>query len=97
MPSPSIDWLANDGVKEIPIEKRDGAELSHVSGKLPDGTVATVQIAPEHSPMANYGFDVTPAHLVTALVTERGICSASVEGLRGLFPDLADGKGKMHA
>jgi methylthioribose-1-phosphate isomerase len=97
VPSPSIDWLANDGVKEIPIEKRDGAELSHVSGKLPDGTVATVQIAPEHSPMANYGFDVTPAHLVTALVTERGICSASVEGLRGLFPDLADGKGKMHA
>lgn len=97
LPSPSIDWHANDGVKDIPIEQRDGAELSHVSGKLPDGTVATVQIAPEHSPMANYGFDVTPAHLVTALVTERGVCAASAEGLRGLFPDLADGKGKMHA
>lgn len=97
LPSPSIDWNFDDGVDEIPIEERDGSELSHVSGRLPDGTIARVDIAPEHSPMANYAFDVTPAHLVTALVTERGICAASAEGLRGLFPDLAAAKGKAHA
>ncbi|HZP71320.1 MAG TPA: S-methyl-5-thioribose-1-phosphate isomerase [Pseudolabrys sp.] len=97
LPSPSIDWRVDDGIGEIPIEQRDGSELSRISGKLPDGTIATIDIAPEHSPMANYGFDVTPAHLVTALVTERGICAASAEALRGLFPDLAGAKGKRHA
>lgn len=97
LPSSTIDWRVNDGVAEIPIEQRDGSELSHISGKLPDGTIATIDIAPEDSPMANYAFDVTPAHLVTGLVTERGVCAASAEGLRALFPDLAAGKEKMHA
>jgi methylthioribose-1-phosphate isomerase len=65
---------------------------------LADGTVAQVDIAPENSPVANYAFDVTPAHLVTALVTERGICAASPEGLRRLFPDVAPvGKGRAYA
>jgi methylthioribose-1-phosphate isomerase len=98
LPSPSIDWHIDDGVNGIAIEERDGSELSHISGRLPDGTVAQVDIAPENSPMANYAFDVTPAHLITALVTERGICAASPEGLRRLFPDLAPvDKGKAYA
>jgi methylthioribose-1-phosphate isomerase len=87
LPSPSIDWQIEDGIKEIPIEQRDGAELSHVKGRLADGRIVEVDIAPEGSAMANYGFDVTPAHLVTALVTERGICAASSAGLRALFPN----------
>jgi len=89
LPSPTIDWTLQDGVKEIPIEERGGEELSRMSGRLPDGTVVEVNIAPEGSAMANYGFDVTPAHLVTGLITERGTCAASAEGLRGLFPDRA--------
>jgi methylthioribose-1-phosphate isomerase len=97
LPSPTIDWRVSDGVAEIPIEQRDGSELSRITGKLPDGTTATIDIAPEDSPMANYAFDVTPAHLVTGLVTERGICAASADGLRELFPDLAAATGNVHA
>jgi methylthioribose-1-phosphate isomerase len=89
LPSPTIDWTLQDGVKEIPIEERGGEELSRMSGRLPDGTVVEVNIAPEGSAMANYAFDVTPAHLVTGLITERGVCAASADGLRGLFPDRA--------
>ena len=89
LPSPTIDWTLEDGVKEIPIEERGGEELSHIRGRLPDGSVVDVNIAPEGSPMANYAFDVTPAHLVTGLITERGVCAASAEGLRGLFPGRA--------
>ncbi|MCW5692461.1 MAG: S-methyl-5-thioribose-1-phosphate isomerase [Pseudolabrys sp.] len=88
-PSPSIDWTIRDGVREIPIEERSGAELSHISGRLPDGSVVEVDIAPEGSAMANYAFDVTPAHLVSGLITERGVCAASADGLRSLFPDRA--------
>jgi methylthioribose-1-phosphate isomerase len=89
LPSPSIDWRIEDGIKEIPIEQRDTSELSRVSGRLPDGTITEVDIAPADSAMANYAFDVTPAHLVTGLITERGVCAASRDGLRQLFPDLA--------
>jgi methylthioribose-1-phosphate isomerase len=89
LPSPTIDWTLQDGVKEIPIEQRGGEELSHISGRLPDGSVVEVTIAPEGSAMANYAFDVTPAHLVSGLITERGVCAASAQGLRGLFPDRA--------
>ena len=88
-PSPSIDWTLQDGLREIPIEQRGGEELSHISGRLPDGSVVEVDIAPEGSAMANYAFDVTPAHLVSGLITERGVCAASADGLRGLFPDRA--------
>jgi len=86
-PSPSIDWTLRDGVREIPIEERDAREVSHLSGRLADGTVATVALLPEGSRAANPAFDVTPARLITGLITERGVCAASAEGLRALFPE----------
>jgi methylthioribose-1-phosphate isomerase len=91
LPSPTIDWTLEDGVRDIPIEQRDGRELTDISGRLPNGEVVTVRVTPEGSPVANYGFDVTPARLVTALITERGVCAASTEGLRSLFPERARG------
>ena len=98
VPSPSIDWLVDDGVAGIPIEQRDASEVSRISGRLPDGTIVQVEIAPEGSAMANYAFDVTPAHLVTGLVTERGVCDASSKGLRRLFPEAAGtAESKAHA
>jgi methylthioribose-1-phosphate isomerase len=87
LPSPTIDWSVADGVREIPIEQRQGSEVSDIAGRLPNGEVATVRITPDGSPVANYAFDVTPARLVTALVTERGICAASPAGLATLFPE----------
>jgi methylthioribose-1-phosphate isomerase len=89
LPSSSIDWQIEDGLKEIPIEQRDGCELSRITGKLADGRIVEVDIAPEGSAMANFAFDVTPAHLVTALITERGACAASPTGLKTLFPSNA--------
>jgi methylthioribose-1-phosphate isomerase len=88
-PSPSIDWTIRDGLREIPIEERSPRELSHLAGRLPDGTVATVALLPEGSPAANPAFDVTPARLVTGLITERGLCPANAAGLRSLFPEYA--------
>ena len=85
----SVHSTVRDGVKEIPIEQRAGEELSRIAGRLPDGKVVTVDIAPETSPMANYAFDVTPARLVTALVTERGACPATEAGMATLFPERA--------
>lgn len=87
LPSPSIDWNLTDGVRDIPIEQRDGREVSHIMGRTDRGEIATVCVTPEGSPAANYGFDVTPARLVTALITERGVCAASREGLLSLFPE----------
>ena len=89
LPSPSIDWTVRDGIQEIPIEQRGGEELSRISGRLADGTVVTVDLAPEGSTMANYAFDVTPSRLITALITERGVCPATAEGLEKLFPERA--------
>ncbi len=89
LPSPTIDWTVSDGIEEIPIEQRDGKELSTMTGRAGDGKIVTVEIAPRGSAMANYAFDVTPARLVTALVTERGPCAASEEGLKKLFPERA--------
>jgi methylthioribose-1-phosphate isomerase len=86
LPSPTIDWRVQDGVAEIPIEERGGDEVSFVQGKL-DGQVTRVRISPEATPAANPAFDVTPARLVTGLITERGICDASAAGLQALFPD----------
>lgn len=87
LPGPTIDWSIEDGLGEIPIEERDGRELSEVSGRTPEGKIATVRITPENSPVANYAFDVTPARLVTGLITERGVCAASSDGLGGLYPE----------
>jgi len=75
-----------DGLREIPIENRSAREVTHLSGRLADGSVATVAIMPEGSGAANPAFDVTPARLVTGLITERGVAPASESGLRRLFP-----------
>jgi methylthioribose-1-phosphate isomerase len=87
LPSTTIDWTVADGVAEIPIEERSQAEVTDITGRLPDGSVATVRVAAGGSPAANPAFDVTPARLVTGLITERGRCDASAAGLAGLFPE----------
>jgi methylthioribose-1-phosphate isomerase len=87
LPSPSIDWTLADGVAEIPIEQRDEAEVTRITGQTSEGGIETVRLTPTGSPAANYAFDVTPARLVTAFITERGNCPASRDGLRSLFPD----------
>lgn len=86
LPYSTIDWTLADGAK-IPIEERDKSEVLKMSGRLPSGEVATVAIAAKGSSAVNPAFDVTPARLVTGLVTERGICAASSEGLAGLYPE----------
>lgn len=89
LPSPTIDWTVADGVNEIPIEERSGDEVSLVWGRTAGGKVEQVRISPDQTPAANPAFDVTPARLVTGLVTERGIAEASAEGLAALFPERA--------
>jgi methylthioribose-1-phosphate isomerase len=88
-PSPSIDWSLADG-RAIPIEERDPREVTEIAGRLPDGSIARVQLTPDGSAAANPAFDVTPARLVTGLITERGICAASHEGLASLFPEFRE-------
>jgi methylthioribose-1-phosphate isomerase len=85
-PAPTIDWELDSGAA-IPIERRDEREVTHIEGWTEAGRRVAVRLTPEDSPAANYAFDVTPARLVTALVTERGICPASREGLVALFPE----------
>jgi methylthioribose-1-phosphate isomerase len=87
LPSPTIDWEVGDGVAEIPIEERPPEELTLVHGRTNDGMLTAVEIAPPGCPAGNFAFDVTPARLITGLVTERGIGSASIEGLLALFPE----------
>ncbi len=89
LPGPTIDWTLHDGLREIPIEQRDGRELSEVTGRTAEGGIASVRITPEASPVANYAFDVTPARLVSGLITERGVCTASSQGLLSLYPEQA--------
>jgi methylthioribose-1-phosphate isomerase len=89
LPSPTIDWTVDDGVREIPIEERGEAEVTHVQGLDPEGRIVQVRIAPASTRARNPAFDVTPAALVTGLVTERGVCAASTDGLAGLFPERA--------
>ena len=86
LPSSTVDWRMRDGVREIPIEERDAREVTHLTGETADGDLATIRVTPKGSPAVNYGFDVTPARLVTGLITERGICAASEAGLMSLFP-----------
>jgi methylthioribose-1-phosphate isomerase len=86
LPSTTIDWSLNDGISEIPIEQRNPEEVSMMEGML-DNEIHEFRILPEKSPVANYGFDVTPARLVTGLITERGICKATREGILNLFPE----------
>ncbi len=89
LPSPSIDFTVADGVAEIPIEQRGPDEVATMTGRAADGRIETVRVVPEHSPVANYAFDVTPARLVTGLITERGVIAASRTALAGAFPDRA--------
>ena len=84
LPFSTIDWELQDGLKEIPIEERSSEEVTRITGKSASGEVITVHIAPEGSRAANFAFDVTPAHYVTALITERGVCPASAKGLAQL-------------
>src|SRR6185312_12790037 len=87
LPSPTIDWSLSDGVRDIPIEERDPAEVTEIAGRLASGGAVRVRLVPDGSPAANFAFDVTPARLVTGLITERGVCPASREGLLALFPE----------
>ena len=87
LPGPTIDWTIQDGLAEIPIEELPGAEVAEIAGMTAGGDIASVRLVPEASPVANPAFDVTPARLVTGLITERGVCPASREGLRSLYPE----------
>jgi methylthioribose-1-phosphate isomerase len=89
LPSTTIDWTMRDGLQEIPIEQRSDEEVRYIQG-LCKGEVEKVLLCPPNTKAANYGFDVTPARLVTGLITERGICAASEAGLIGLFGEQAD-------
>jgi methylthioribose-1-phosphate isomerase len=87
LPSPTIDWAVIDGVKEIPIEERNGIEVSHISGIQSSGEWGSVRVIPEGSNTGNPAFDVTPKRLVTGLITERGVTEASANGLSKMFPE----------
>jgi methylthioribose-1-phosphate isomerase len=93
LPSPTIDFTVSDGVAEIPIEQRGAEEQSTMTGRTADGRIETVTVIPDGSPVANYGFDVTPARLVTGLITERGILPATREGLAKAFPERVNATG----
>jgi methylthioribose-1-phosphate isomerase len=87
LPSSTIDWTTRDGVRGTPIEERDPSEVTHIEGAVDGGEIVRVRLMPEASPAANHAFDVTPARLVTGLITERGICEASEGGVLGLYPE----------
>jgi methylthioribose-1-phosphate isomerase len=89
LPSPTIDFSVADGVAEIPIEQRGPEEVATMSGLTAQGRIETVRIVPDGSPVANYSFDVTPARLVTGLITERGVIAASRSALARAFPERA--------
>jgi methylthioribose-1-phosphate isomerase len=89
LPSSTIDWTLDDGVRDVPIEERPAREVTHVQGRADDGRVLEVEVVAPGSPVANPAFDVTPARLVTGIITERGIASASREGLLSLYPERA--------
>jgi len=87
LPSSTIDWTMENGVKNIPIEQREATEVSRIEGINNEGKLDSVYILPKDAPVANYAFDVTPSRLVTGLITERGICKADKEDLLNLFPE----------
>ncbi|MBU0593214.1 MAG: S-methyl-5-thioribose-1-phosphate isomerase [Pseudomonadota bacterium] len=89
LPGPTIDWSLDDGVRDIPIEQREAEEVTRIRGRTDEGEIVTVTLTPHGSPAANYAFDVTPARLVTGLITERGVCPASRKGLLGIYPEQA--------
>ncbi|WP_297092071.1 S-methyl-5-thioribose-1-phosphate isomerase [uncultured Draconibacterium sp.] len=91
LPSSTFDWEMTDGLKEIPIEERDGTEVAEIEG-WHENELKSVNLIPENSKVANYGFDVTPARLVTALISERGICKANKKSISEMYPDKIKNK-----
>jgi methylthioribose-1-phosphate isomerase len=91
LPSPTIDFTVADGLAEIPIEERGAEEVATMTGRTADGRVEMVQVVPDGSAVANYAFDVTPARLVSGLITERGVIAASPAELAAAFPERAGG------
>jgi methylthioribose-1-phosphate isomerase len=91
LPHSTIDWTITDG-STIPIEERDSREVTHITGRLPDGSIATVDITPSGSPAANYAFDVTPLRFITGFITERGVTPGTRDGLAMLYPERAEAK-----
>ena len=97
LPSPTIDFAVSDAVAEVPIEERAPEEVATMTGRTADGRIETVAIVPAGSPVANYAFDVTPARLVTALITERGVLGAGRAALKAAFPERSGGAGAAGA
>ncbi len=93
LPGPTIDWDLDDGVRQVPIEERDPREVTHILGEDEDGVLREVRLVPKGTAARNIAFDVTPARLVTGLITERGICAAGEDGLLGLYPGAAFDRG----
>ena len=89
LPSSTIDWTISDGLSDIPIEERAQTEVTTMTGRALDGSIATIRIVPKDSPAANPAFDVTPARLVSGLITERGLCAATEYELTRLFSEEA--------
>jgi methylthioribose-1-phosphate isomerase len=87
LPSSTIDFTMSDGMKEIPIEQRSGDEVAWIAGKTSEGHTAQVRLLPEATPVANYAFDVTPARLVSGLITERGVIAATRDAIAQAFPE----------
>ncbi len=87
LPSPTIDFSVADGIGQIPIEQRGAEEVTDITGRTADGRIETVRVVPEGSPVANYAFDITPARLVTGLITERGVLRADRDALSAAFPE----------
>ena len=91
LPSSTFDFSMLDGLKEIPIEERDASEVRFISGKTINNIIETVQICPDKTGARNWGFDVTPAYLISGLITERGICCANEKEILSLFPEFSNG------
>ncbi len=90
VPSSTIDFTLGDGIAGIPIEQRGSEEVATMTGRTADGRIETIAVVPDGSPVANYAFDVTPARLVTGLITERGVIAATREGLAAGFPERVE-------
>ncbi|MBO6043275.1 MAG: S-methyl-5-thioribose-1-phosphate isomerase [Acetobacter sp.] len=90
LPSTTIDWTISDGLKDIPIEERSSIEVTHVTGRNAQGLITQVCVVPEKTKVANPAFDVTPAHLITGLITEKGCCAATPKGMLSLFPEMKE-------
>src|SRR5450631_3713571 len=92
LPSPTIDFTVNDGVKEIPIEQRGADEVATMTGRTADGRIETVRVVAEGSAVAKYAFDVTPARLVTGLISERGVLQPDRGALAAAFPERVESR-----